>query len=68
MSILTGFYRPLNNPVPLNLSQMLIEVSYRDFQTGQKRNIELIEGTLNLELHIRPSRKPPPIVNNIRPF
>ena len=64
----TPVYRPLNNPIPLNISQMLIEVSYRDFRSGQKRNIEVIDGTLNLELHIRPSRKPPPIVNNIRPF
>ena len=64
----TPVYRPLNNPIPLNLSQMLIEVSYRDFQTGQKRNIEIIDGTLNLELHIRPSRKVPPPQNNIRPF
>ena len=64
----TPVYRPLNNPIPLNVSQMLIEVSYRDFQTGQKRSIETIDGTLNLELHIRPSRKPPPVTNNIRPF
>jgi hypothetical protein len=64
----TPIYRPLNNPVPLNISQMLVEVSYRDFVTGQKHKINTIDGTLNIELHIKPGRKPPPVVNNIRPF
>jgi hypothetical protein len=64
----TPTYKPFNNTVPITINQMLIEVSYRDFNNGRKRIIETIDGTLNLELHIRPGRKPPPVVNNIRPF
>jgi hypothetical protein len=64
----TPVYKPLNNSVPLTMSQMLVEVSYRDFNDGRKRVIETIDGTLNLELHIRPARKQPPVTNNIRPL
>lgn len=64
----TPVYRPLNNPVPLNIQQLQVEISYRDFGTGVKKRLDHILGTVNLELHIKPGRVPPKIVNNLRPF
>lgn len=47
------YYRPLNNPDNYSLNEFIIEISYKDFLTDQRKTIDDILGTLKLELNIR---------------
>jgi len=61
-------YRPINNPAPFTINQFQVEVYYNDFNTNRRKNIDTINGTMNLEFHVKSGVKPPPIVNNLRNF
>ena len=47
------YYRPLNNPDNYALNEFIIEISFKDFLTDQRKTIDEILGTLKLELNIR---------------
>ena len=51
------YYRPLSNPEAFNTNQFIIEVSYKDFYTNQRKTIDTIIGTLKMELNITKSVK-----------
>jgi hypothetical protein len=48
-------YRQLHNETQLSLNQFIMKVSYKNFATNQEVNIKDINGTLKIELHVRPS-------------
>ena len=48
-------YRQLYNETQISLNQFIMKVSYKNFATNQEVNIKDINGTLKIELHIRPS-------------
>ena len=73
----TPVFRPLNNPNPINLTQLQCEVTYRDFNPGinpagiassSNKRIPYIPGICQFELQIRTGRKPVPIDNGLRPY
>ena len=47
------YYRPLNNPDNYSLNEFIIEISFKDFLTDQRKTIDEILGVLKLELNIR---------------
>lgn len=47
------YYRPVNNPDNYPLNEFIMEVSYKDFLTDQRKTIDNITGILKLELNIR---------------
>lgn len=61
-------YRPINNPVPFTQNDFQIEIYYNDFNTNRRKNIDTINGTMNLEFHVKSGVKPPPVINNLRNF
>lgn len=60
-------YRPMNNPTPFTCNSLQIELYYNDFVTNKRKNIPNINGTMNLEFHIKSGVKPAPVVNGLRP-
>ena len=48
-------YRQLHNETQISLNQFIMKVSYKNFTTNQEVNIKDINGTLKIELHVRPS-------------
>lgn len=66
--VYTPVYRPLNNENAFSINQLSIELSYKDFNTGQRKTIDNINGTLALEFHIQASNSRPKINNNLRPY
>ena len=61
-------FRPLNNSAPFPINEIVVEVSYKDFNTGQRKTIDIIDGTLALEFHIKPGDPPERLNNNLRPI
>jgi len=49
------YYRPMNNPNPLVTNEMIIEISYKDFNTDVKKFINNILGFLKLEINFTKS-------------
>jgi hypothetical protein len=47
------YYRPVNNPDNYPLNEFIMEISYKDFLTDQRKTIDNITGILKLELNIR---------------
>ena len=47
------YYRPINNPDNYALNEFIIEISYKDFLTDQRKTIDEILGVLKIELNIR---------------
>ena len=64
----TPVYRPINNENAFAINQLNIEVSYKDFKTGQRKTINKIDGTLALEFHVKPAQDRPKINNGLRPY
>ena len=60
-------YRPMNNPTPFTCNSLQIELYYNDFVTNKRKNIPNINGTMNLEFHVKSGVKPAPVVNGLRP-
>tara|TARA_R110002153_G_scaffold15912_10_gene56562 strand:- start:5 stop:2065 length:2061 start_codon:yes stop_codon:yes gene_type:complete len=52
------YYRPLNNPDNYSLNEFIIEISYKDFLTDQRKTIDDILGVLKVELNIRRGADP----------
>ena len=48
-------YRQLYNETQISLNQFIMKVSYKNFATNKEVNIKDINGTLKIELHVRPS-------------
>lgn len=59
-------YKPMNNPEPYMINQLLMEVFYHDYDTNERKKFGSVNGHLTLELNLRQGAKPPPIMNNIR--
>lgn len=72
----TPVFRPLNNPNPINLTQLQCEVTYRDFNPGiaggvassSNKRIPYIPGICQFELQVRTGRKPVAVDNGLRPY
>ena len=47
------YYRPLNNPDNYPVNEFIIEISYKDFVSDQRKIINDINGILKLELNIK---------------
>ena len=45
------FYRPLNNPNVYSTNEFIIEISYKDFRTDEKHQINQIDGLVKVELN-----------------
>ncbi len=60
-------YRPLTNPNNVTINKLDIELFYKEFFTNIKRGIKNIDGTINLEFHVKAGGAPT-INNNLRPF
>ncbi len=60
-------YRPMNNPTPFTCNSLQIELYYNDFVTNKRKNIPNINGTMNLEFHVKQGVKPAEVVNGLRP-
>jgi len=61
-------YRPINNPTPFTLNQFNVEIYYKDFNTNLKKNIDEINGTMNIEFHVKNGAPPPKVINELRPY
>ncbi len=61
-------YRPINNPMPFTLNQFNVEIYYKDFNTNIKKNIDEINGTMNIEFHVKNGAPPPKVINELRPY
>ena len=46
------YYRPLNNPNVYSTNEFIIEISYKDFRTDEKHQINQIDGLCKVELNI----------------
>lgn len=64
----TPVYRPLNNPNAFSVNQLNIEISYKDFQTNERKTINNIDGTLALEFHVRTRDRDAEISSHLRPY
>lgn len=60
-------YRPMNNPTPFTCNSLQIELYYNDFVTNKRKNIPNINGTMNLEFHVKQGVKPAEVINGLRP-
>ncbi len=60
-------YRPMNNPTPFTCNSLQVELYYNDFVTNKRKNIPNINGTMNLEFHVKQGVKPAEVVNGLRP-
>jgi len=61
-------YRPINNPNAFTLNKLDVEVFYKDFYTNRKKNVDTLEGTANIEFHVRGGSNPqPPNKIGLRP-
>lgn len=60
-------YRPMNNPTVFTCNSLQIELYYNDFVTNKRKNIPNINGTMNLEFHVKSGVKPAPVINGLRP-
>ena len=47
------YYRPINNPDNYSINEFIVEISYKDFNTDQRKIIEDINGILKVELNIK---------------
>ncbi len=47
-------YRQLFNTTEISINQFIMKISYKDFTTDNEVNIKDINGTLKIELHIKP--------------
>ena len=47
------YYRPMNNPDNYPVNEFIVEISYKDFVTDQRKIINDINGILKLELNIK---------------
>ena len=45
------YYRPLNNPNVYSTNEFIIEISYKDFRTDEKHQINQIDGLCKVELN-----------------
>lgn len=59
-------YKPMNNPEPFMINQLLMEIFFQDYDTNQRKKFGSVNGHLTLDLNLRQGAKPPPIKNNIR--
>lgn len=64
----TPVYRPLNNTNAFSVNQLNIEISYKDFQTNQRKTINNIDGILALEFHVRTRDRDAEISSRLRPY
>lgn len=59
-------FKPMNNPEPFMVNQLLVEIFFQDYDTNQRKKFDSVNGFLSLDLNFRQGAKPPPIMNNIR--
>ena len=45
------YYRPLNNPHVFTTNEFIVEISYKDFRTDEKHQINQIDGLVKIELN-----------------
>ena len=53
-----AYYRPLNNPDNYTINEFMIEVSFKDFTTDQRKTIDDLIGVMKLELNIKRGADP----------
>ncbi len=51
------YYRPISNPNNFTINQLLVEISYKDFATDQRKTIDNINGLVRCEFNVRGSSK-----------
>jgi len=62
-------YRPINNPRAFTINELDIDIFYRDFNTGQRRTINNVVGTIELDIHVKTGAPPVKIdESTLRPF
>ena len=53
-----AYYRPLNNPDNYTINEFMVEVSFKDFTTDQRKTIDDLIGIMKLELNIKRGADP----------
>ena len=62
-------YRPINNSRAFTINYLDIEIFFRDFDTGQRKSINNVVGTIDLDIHIKTGPAPPKIdEQSLRPL
>lgn len=62
-------YRPINNPISFTLNELDVDIFYRDFRTGQRKTIDSLIGTVELDIHVKTGAPPAKITNDgLRPY
>lgn len=62
-------YRPINNARSFTINYLDIEIFFRDFDTGQRKSINNVIGTIDLDIHVKTGPTPPKIDDDtLRPF
>ena len=62
-------YRPINNPISFTINELDVDIFYRDFRTGQRKTIDSLVGTVELDIHVKTGAPPAKITNDgLRPF
>ena len=63
------YYRPISNPNNFTINQLMIEISYKDFATDQRKTIDNINGLVRCEFNVRGGLKTNKKMNNeLLPF
>ncbi len=53
-----AYYRPLNNPDNYTINEFMVEVSFKDFTTDQRKTIDELIGIMKLEFNIKRGADP----------
>lgn len=62
-------YRPINNPISFTINELDVDIFYRDFRTGERKTIDSLVGTVELDIHVKTGAPPAKITNDgLRPF
>ncbi len=55
--VFNPYYRPIGNPTPFITNDFIMEISYKDFRSDEKKFINDIDGLLKVELNFTKSNK-----------
>ncbi len=50
--VFSPYYRPLSNPNIFTINQLLVEISFKDFETDQRETIDAVKGLVRCEFNI----------------
>ena len=67
--VFNPYFRPISNPNNFTINQLMIEISYKDFATDQRKTIDNINGLVRCEFNVRGGLKTNKKMNNeLLPF